>query len=122
LSNPGNATLNITGITITGANPKDFAQATTCAGTLAAGANCSISVTFTPATAASFSATISVADNAANTPQTATLSGVGTAPQVPQAVLSPTSLAFPSTTVGSTATAQSITVSNPGNATLAITG
>jgi len=36
-------------------------------------------VTFTPASATSFSATLSVADNAAGSPQTATLTGTGTA-------------------------------------------
>jgi hypothetical protein len=122
LSNPGNAILNIADITITGTSPADFAETTTCGGQLAAGANCSISVTFTPASAASFSAIVSVDDEAANTPQTATLSGTGTAPPIPQAVLSPTSLTFPSTTDGSTATAQLITVSNPGNSPLSITG
>jgi hypothetical protein len=38
---------------------------TTCGTTLAAGLICTISVTFTPASAASFTATLSVADNAA---------------------------------------------------------
>jgi hypothetical protein len=83
LSNSGNATLNITGITITGTNPTDFAISTgtnACGATLAAGANCSIYVTFTPASAASFSATLSVADNASGSPQTTGLSGTGTPP------------------------------------------
>jgi hypothetical protein len=83
LSNTGNATLNITGITLTGVNPADFAIATTgttCASTLAAGATCTIAATFTPAAAGSFTASISVADNATGSPQTATLTGTGTAP------------------------------------------
>jgi hypothetical protein len=81
LTNSGNATLNITGITITGTNPTSFAVSTgtnACGATLAAGADCLIYVTFTPATAATFSATLSVADNAAGSPQTASLSGTGT--------------------------------------------
>ncbi len=80
LSNSGNAALAITGIAITGANAADFAQTNTCGNSLAAGANCIISVTFTPASAASFSATLSVTDNAAGSPQTVTLSGTGSAP------------------------------------------
>jgi sugar lactone lactonase YvrE len=75
-------TTAITGITpsITGTNPTDFSIGTgtnACGATLAASSSCNIYVTFTPASAASFSATLSVADNAANTPQTATLTGSG---------------------------------------------
>ena len=80
LSNPGNAALTITGISLAGTNPGDFAQTNTCGSSLAAAASCTISVTFTPASAASFSATVSVADNAAGSPQTAALSGTGVAP------------------------------------------
>ena len=119
LSNTGNAALSITGITVTGANPTDFAETNTCGTSLAASSTCSISVTFTPASATSFAATISVADNATGSPQASTLTGTGTAPQ---AVLSPTTVAFTNTTVGAIATAQSITLSNPGNAALAISG
>jgi N-acetylneuraminic acid mutarotase len=80
LSNTGNAAL--TGITpsLTGINPSDFAITTgtnACGSSLAAGANCSIYVIFTPASAASFTATLSVADNASGSPQTATLNGTG---------------------------------------------
>lgn len=122
LSNPGNASLTISGITITGTNIADFAQTNTCTGTLAAGATCAINVTFTPASAASFSASISVADSAIGSPQTATLTGTGTVAPVPQAVLTPSSLSFPNTTTESTSAAQTLTLSNPGNAALAISG
>jgi len=119
LSNPGTAVLNITGVTLTGANSADFAITNGCGATLAVGATCNISATFTPVSAASFAATISVADNAAGSPQTAALTGTGTAPQ---AVLTPTTLAFPSTTVGTTSASLTTVLSNPGNATLTITG
>jgi uncharacterized membrane protein len=80
LSNTGNAALTISGITITGANPTDFSQTNTCGSSLAAGSSCNINITFTPASVASFSATLTVADNAAGSPHTVTLSGTGTAP------------------------------------------
>jgi hypothetical protein len=83
LKNTGNAALNISGITFTGANPTDFAQTNTCGESLAASASCSIAITFTPASAASFAATLSVADNAAGSPQTVSLTGTGTAPPPP---------------------------------------
>ena len=82
LSNTGGGAL--TGITasITGTNPSDFAIVTgtnACGSSLAAGASCYIYVTFTPASAASFTATLSVADNASPSPQTVTLNGTGVA-------------------------------------------
>jgi phosphopantothenate synthetase len=122
LSNTGNATLNISGITITGTNPTDFAVATTgttCGTTLAQSATCNIAVTFTPLSAVAFTATLSVADNATGTPQTATLTGTGTAPQ---ALLAPTPVPFNTQTVNTTSTAQIVMLSNPGNATLNISG
>ena len=118
LSNPGTAALTITSITVTGTNASSFGQTNTCGASLAAGANCTITVTFTPATTGSLSAAISVADNASGSPHTAALTGTGTQPQ---ATLSPTPLAFPSTLVGTSATTLSTMLSNPGTAPLTIT-
>jgi hypothetical protein len=122
LSNSGNASLSISSITVTGANAADFARTTTCSASLAAGSTCTISVTFAPASAASFTAAITVTDNATGSPQTSTLTGTGTPAPTPQAVLTPSSLSFPSTTVGATSAAQTLTLSNPGTATLSISG
>ena len=77
LTNTGNAALSISGISISGANPSDFAQTNTCGSSLAAGASCTVSITFTPASAASFTASVSIADNATGSPQTVTLNGTG---------------------------------------------
>jgi hypothetical protein len=124
LANSGNATLNISSIAIGGANPTDFAISTganACGATLAANATCSIYVTFTPASAAGFSATLTVTDNATPTMQSATLAGTGTPAPAPIATLTP-SLSFTSTTVGTTSSALFATLSNSGNATLNITG
>jgi sugar lactone lactonase YvrE len=120
LSNTGNAVLNISGITLS--DTTDFAKTTTCGSTLAAGANCTISVTFSPAAAQAYNATLSVADNAAGSPQTASLSGTGTPAPAPGASLSPATLAFPSTNVGASSAAMSTTLSNTGNAVLNISG
>jgi hypothetical protein len=125
LSNTGNATLNITGIAIAGANPADFAVATganACGTTLAAGANCSIYVTFTPAAASSFAATLQVTDNAAGSPQASALTGTGVAPPAPAATFAPNPVAFASETIGATSAATTVTLTNSGNATLTITG
>jgi sugar lactone lactonase YvrE len=83
LQNTGNAPLTGIAISITGTNPSDFAIATgtnACGTTLAAASSCSIYVTFTPASTTSFAATLSVADNASGSPQTASLAGTGVAP------------------------------------------
>jgi hypothetical protein len=122
LSNSGNASLSISSITVTGTNTADFAKTTTCSALLAAGSTCTISVTFTPASAASFTAAITVTDNATGSPQTTSLSGTGTPAPTPQAVLTPSTLSFPNTTVGTTSAAQTLTLSNPGTATLSISG
>ena len=125
LSNTGSATLNITGITIGGANPTDFAVVTganACGTTLAASASCSIYVTFTPASATSFTATLQVADNAAGSPQSSTLTGTGTTPPAPVASLTPATVPFGNVNTGATSAPMALTLSNTGNATLNITG
>jgi len=77
LSNTGNAALTITSIQATG----DFAETNTCGSSVAAGGNCSITVTFTPSSAGARSGGLSVTDNAIGSPHTSTLSGTGAAAQ-----------------------------------------
>jgi hypothetical protein len=81
LTNSGNAPLTISSIGIGGTNSGDFAQTNTCPAsnaTLDANASCTISVTFTPAEAGNRTASVTVADNAAGTPQSLDLVGTGT--------------------------------------------
>jgi len=52
-------------------------SASTCGTTLAPGANCRISLTFTPMAAGTRTGTVSVTDSATNSPQTANLTGTG---------------------------------------------
>jgi len=118
LSNTGSAALSITSLALTGTNASDFAQTNTCGSSLAASANCTISVTFTPAASGSRTASVSITDNASGSPQTVSLSGTGTAAAVS---LSPASLAFGTQPVGMTSTAQTVTLSNTGTAALSIT-
>jgi hypothetical protein len=101
LTNTGNTALSITGITLTGANPSDFAETNTCGSSLVAQQTCAISVTFAPVAAGSLTATLSVADNATGAPQTATLNGTST----PAPTFAISSSTGPQTiTAGSTAT------------------
>jgi Abnormal spindle-like microcephaly-assoc'd, ASPM-SPD-2-Hydin len=82
LTNSGNAGLTITSIAISGPNAGDFSQTNNCpvaaaAGPLAAGGMCTIMVTFTPSAIQPESATLTITDNAANSPQTVALAGGG---------------------------------------------
>ena len=80
LTNTSNANLTIHSIGLSGTNSGDFHQSNTCpssSSTLAAGASCTISVTFTPTAEGSRSASLSIADNASGSPQSVVLSGTG---------------------------------------------
>jgi hypothetical protein len=79
---PGNGTLTINSVTITGANLADFAitSATTCVANtvIAAGGTCTIAVTFTPTLVATENATLTINGSSSNSPQSVTLTGTGT--------------------------------------------
>jgi hypothetical protein len=121
LTNSGNATLTITSIAVTGTNASDFAQTNTCGSSVAAGANCAISLTFTPTGTGNRSASLTITDNAANSPQAVGLSGTGSNSPAPAVTLSTGTLPFSNQAVGTTSTAQAVTLTNSGNATLTIT-
>ena len=114
LTNSGSAALVISNVTASG----DFAQVNTCATSIAVGANCTINVTFTPTASGNRFGSVTIADTAGNSPQTISLSGIGT--PTPQAAVSATTLGFTSQAIGSTSPAQTVTLSNTGNAALNI--
>jgi hypothetical protein len=118
LTNVGSADLTISSLTITGTNSGDFAQTNNCGTGVAAGASCTVSVTFTPRINGAESASLSMADNAAGSPQTVSLTGTGVAPVVS---LAPSSVPFGNQLVGTTSTPQSVTLQNSGTAPLTIT-
>jgi hypothetical protein len=109
--------ISIASITITGVNGADFVQKNTCGGTLAAGASCTISVTFTPTAPLTRTATLTITDSAANSPQTVSLTGTGIGSAV---TLNPASLNFGNQTVGIASNQQVSTLTNTGNTTLSI--
>jgi hypothetical protein len=115
VTNSGTATLNFTSITITGSNPGDFAQTNNCGTSLGVGLVCSINVTFTPTNIGSRTASVSLSDNAPNSPQTVALNGTG----LTSVSVSPKSLTFTSQLLGTTSSPKIVTVTNSGN-TLAI--
>ncbi|MGI9073091.1 MAG: choice-of-anchor D domain-containing protein [Bryobacteraceae bacterium] len=79
VSNSGSAALSITSVAIAGTNAADFIQTNTCGASVAAGASCTISVTFTPALAGARSASVAIADNATGSPHMLNLTGTGVA-------------------------------------------
>lgn len=113
VTNCGTAMLAINSITING----DFTQTNVCPASLAAGASCTIQVTFTPTAMGTRTGTLCLTDNAPGSPQCINLTGTGIAPVVN---FSPTSLSFGNQNVGTTSPAQTVILSNSGTATLAI--
>ena len=119
LNNTGNAALSINGIALTGANPADFAESSTCGNSVLPSGSCSINLTFSPSAAGSRTASLILTDNATNSPQTVNVSGTGNAPL---AGVTPAGLNFSSQNVGTTSSTQSVTLTNNGNAALSIGG
>ena len=117
LQNTGNQALSITSISLTGADSGDFSLSQNCGSSLAANASCQISVTFTPTARGTRTATVSLADNASDSPQSISLSGTGIAPV---ANLSPSSLTFPGQFVGTTGLPENVTLTNDGDVPLNI--
>jgi hypothetical protein len=118
LTNTGNIVLTIPSLGITGTNSSDFGQSNNCGSSVAAGGSCTINITFTPATTGSRNAAVTITDNAANSPQSVSLTGTGVLPAV---TLSPTSLAVPTQIVFTTSKAQTVTLTNTGLGILSIT-
>jgi hypothetical protein len=78
LSNPGATPLSITGVSIAGTNATAFTQSNGCGSSLAAGAKCTIAVKFAPTATGTFSASLTIVDNAVTGgTQTVPLSGKG---------------------------------------------
>ena len=121
LTSSGAGLLTLTSITASG----DFALITTgtscpyTGGSVASSATCTIDVTFTPTTTGLRTGSVTINDNASNTPQVVSLSGTGTAPGVS---LSTTSVSFGNQAVGTTSASRAVTVTNNGTASLTFTG
>ncbi|MBV8569225.1 MAG: choice-of-anchor D domain-containing protein, partial [Acidobacteriaceae bacterium] len=119
VSNTGGATLSITGMSLSGVNAADFnIYANTCGSSLAAGASCNISLTFSPGATGSRSAFLVLTDSVASSPQSIPLTGTGAVSGT--ATLSTSTINFPSQNVKSTSSAQNLLVTNTGNGNLSV--
>jgi trimeric autotransporter adhesin len=117
LTNTGTVAMSISGFSLTGANASNFAiLSKSCGASLAAGAKCTVNVTFTPSALGARSAALSVSDNACMSPQSIPLSGKGT-----EITMSPSPVAFGSETVGTTSAPMTVTVTNHGTTAVKVT-
>jgi hypothetical protein len=115
LTNAGNGQLNITGITMTGLEGWDFAQSNNCPPSVASGASCLITVTFTPTAQGVRAASISITDNAPGSPQAVPLTGRGTFLK-----WSPREMNLGNQPVGTSSPAHAITLTNAGTAPITL--
>jgi Abnormal spindle-like microcephaly-assoc'd, ASPM-SPD-2-Hydin len=115
VTNNETVALTITGVSTGGGV---FTQTNTCQQPLAPnGGTCTITVYFTPTTSGTATGTLTVTDGATNSPQTASLTGVGGSSAIS---LSPASLAFGNQVLNTTSATQTITATNSGFVNLTV--
>jgi hypothetical protein len=109
LTNTGTTPLSVTSIVATG----PFNTSNNCGSTVAAGANCRITVNFEPTTTGALNGAITLNDGASSKPQTILLSGLST----PLAI-TPAYLNFGSQRVGAQSPPLVVTVTNKSSASI----
>ncbi len=122
LSNTGTADLAVASIAVTGTGYRIVSSA--CPSTLAVGTGCDIDLLLAATESRLYSGTLTITDNAAGSPHTVALTGMGVAAAVPVLTWSPmvTTLDFGTVSAGSVSATQTVTVLNqgPGGATLTL--
>jgi Abnormal spindle-like microcephaly-assoc'd, ASPM-SPD-2-Hydin len=113
LTNNQAVALNITGLSAGG----DFTETNTCQQPVSPGGNCAITVYFTPSVAGPRTGTLTITDDASNSPQLVALAGSGAAGSIS---VSPTSLAFGNQVVNFGTAGQKVTVNNTGFVNLTV--
>lgn len=119
ISNPGTANLTVSQAALLGTNFTYSGLVLPL--TITPGASSPFTVGFTPSSASTFSATLTLSSNAPTSSLNIPLSGTGTSPILTLSA-SPASLSFPSTTTGSTSASQTVTLTNTGNSSVSISG
>ena len=74
-TNTGADPLNVTSVTASG----DFVAVRSCGATVASGASCAVSITFTPTATGTRTGSLSIVDDAVGSPHVVTLTGTGQA-------------------------------------------
>jgi len=93
VTNSGTATLTLTSVVLS--DTADYAMVNGCPAKLAAAASCKLTLGFTPHSAGSLPASVTLTDSASGSPQTVKLSGVGVAASGPPPALVRTLYTFP---------------------------
>jgi hypothetical protein len=115
IKNTGTGSVNISQVAATGTG---FTVTGFSGGvTLAAGQSLPLTAKFAPTGTGAVAGSISVVSNATNSPATISLSGTGVQPQIS---VTPSSVSFGSLNVSATGS-QTLTIRNPGTATLTVT-
>jgi len=111
----GSTALNITQVTINGVNPSDFAETDNCLGSIAVGATCTLTVTFTPGAAGTRTGNVVIVNNNnSSSSLKVPLSGIGFVGP-PAVSLSPGKLVF-----GTSGAPQTVLLTNSGSSVLNI--
>ena len=120
VSNGGQAALHFSAISLGGANADIFSIGGSCATAtpLAAGASCTVNVQAAPAAAGTFSATLTLASDAANSGNVVVGLAARAAVPAPALSASPSALGFGVQTIAAAA-AQTVTLANSGNVAIA---
>ena len=107
-----------TGISFSSIAPSgDFGQTNTCGTGISAGANCTVTVTFSPTNSGLRTGAITFIDTDPGTPQTVALSGTGTFVHI-----TPASLSFGSLPVFTNSSTKTVTLSNTSGAAMTFAG
>ncbi|MES2390706.1 MAG: Ig-like domain repeat protein [Acidobacteriota bacterium] len=115
LTNTGGGSLTISSIVASGTG---FTQVNGCPATLAAGAKCTIRVSFTPTSGGQATGAVTITDNATGSPHKITLTGTASGPV---ATVSPDTPSFGSFTVGTASlTPTTVFLQNTGTGTLTV--
>jgi hypothetical protein len=117
VKNTGGVPLSFSSVAITGTNATDFAETDTCNSSVPPGGYCRVCVTFKPTAEGTRTGSLTITDNAANSPQTVALTGTGTVVE-----LSPATVDFGDQTVGTRSAPQTIALKNTGSTALSILG
>lgn len=122
VTNSGNATLHVSSVLLSGANPNDFVMVNGCSGAYPVNATCTVNVSFSPQGAGQRLASVLITDDAPGSPQPVQLSGMGGAlPSTkPGVTLSTSAISFGAVTQGTTGAPRNITLTNSGGSTLHI--
>jgi hypothetical protein len=121
IANTGTAPMSVSAIALSGPNAANFAVSGMC-GSVAAGANCPVLLTFTPNATGAKSATLNVTSDAQNaaTVNAVALGGTGVLAPRPIASLSLTAIGYGNSIFGGASTSQTVLLKNDGGLPLTI--